>query len=251
MPDKKEPQFFSSFWSKGLCWYEGLFDRSGQKTAIGEASMTYTYPEFRSVIAGRIASVLPDVKLIYVVRNPVDRAYSHYLYYRFHSGAESRDFETALVSDNIYIQTSDYMSWINTYLKRFDPEKILLVLFEEWILDQYATLSNIASFIGVNSDEFAGGTPIHTNSSYVPRSRFASSVSQRFLRSSLRRVVEGRLPHKIRPVLRNSWRAVLGKRGSIPTMREDTREYLGGVFEESVSRLEDYWERDLRAWRGL
>lgn len=77
MSPKKEIDFFDvdKNFEKGLDWYERYFEGYTGQKAIGEASPLYMYLE---KVPKRIAKVIPDVKLIFILRNPVDRAYSHY-----------------------------------------------------------------------------------------------------------------------------------------------------------------------------
>src|SRR6266568_8270036 len=91
MPDMKEPMFFveKKNWSKGLDWYRGLFDDAGEAVAIGEASQPYTMAHSFPGVPGRIVSLIPDVKIIYVLRHPVERMRSHYLHDRV-IGTETR-----------------------------------------------------------------------------------------------------------------------------------------------------------------
>ena len=81
MPDYREPGFFVAEmnWPRGPGWYESPFAGAGDAIAHGEASPTYTmYPYFDGV-PERIANVMPDVKLICVLRDPVERMRSMYV----------------------------------------------------------------------------------------------------------------------------------------------------------------------------
>ena len=81
MPSVKAPEFFveEANWRRGVDWYRRMFAGAPpDAVAIGEASNAYTkHPRYRGV-PKRVASVLPDVRLIYVVRDPVARMRSHY-----------------------------------------------------------------------------------------------------------------------------------------------------------------------------
>ena len=92
MPEQKELNFFldeyagrpidppeERNWSRGLTWYERQFAGAEDERAVGEASANYTrYPTYPGV-AERIAKIVPEMKLIYLMRNPIDRVLSHYL----------------------------------------------------------------------------------------------------------------------------------------------------------------------------
>ena len=102
MPERKELNFFldeyagppidppeERNWSRGITWYERQFAGAERERAVGEASANYSrYPTYPGV-AERIAEVVPQMKLIYLMRNPIDRVLSHYLH-DFANGREQR-----------------------------------------------------------------------------------------------------------------------------------------------------------------
>ena len=82
MSSPKEPCFFSDdeIYVKGVDWYSSLFSSAKPDQACGEASTRYSpYPQYTEA-APRMAELLPHVKLIYIMRHPVDRAYSHHVH---------------------------------------------------------------------------------------------------------------------------------------------------------------------------
>ncbi len=145
----KEPEFFSndSVYVRGLDWYKTLFDGAGALQICGEASTRYTRWPHTADAPKRIFDVLPSPKLIYIMRHPVERAYSHYVH-------EMRDgitttFEQALRNTDI-LDTSIYMVQINRFLRFFPRERFLFVLFDDLIQDSSATLRQIQRFLGIN-----------------------------------------------------------------------------------------------------
>jgi len=100
MAADKEPNFFIEqlTWSKGLDWYRSLFADAGQAKAVGEASTMYSdFPESAGA-AARMAGVIPDAKLVYVVREPIARMKSLYSWY-VQAGFETRSITEALLLD--------------------------------------------------------------------------------------------------------------------------------------------------------
>jgi len=110
MPQLKAPEFFAeaSNWHRGVDWYRRQFAGAGAEVlAIGEASNVYTkYPRYMDVPA-RIAGHIPDARLIYVVRDPVERIRSHYRT-RVAEGTESTPFDVAVFENPIYLDYSRY-----------------------------------------------------------------------------------------------------------------------------------------------
>jgi hypothetical protein len=98
----KELHFFDNKFSEGVGWYRRCFSKGkrvfGQRTITGEASPSYL---FDPQVPERMAQIIPDARLIALLRNPVDRAYSHYQM-EVRRGKEARSFEEA---------TQEEMSW--------------------------------------------------------------------------------------------------------------------------------------------
>lgn len=76
----KEPNFLSDecVYSKGWEWYQSLFEEGANKKARGEASVSYTLEEYESIVIDRISQHLPDIRIIYIARNPFKRLESVY-----------------------------------------------------------------------------------------------------------------------------------------------------------------------------
>lgn len=79
IPRAKEIHYFDVHFEKGPEWYKRKFSGAKKEHAVGEATQSYMYLDY---VPPRIASLLPDARLIAILRNPVDRAYSHYWFHR-------------------------------------------------------------------------------------------------------------------------------------------------------------------------
>ena len=153
MSETKELHYFVAEKNlrRGLGWYERQFRQAGQAIAVGEASTDYTkYPLFRGV-PERIAKLIPGVRLIYVLRNPLERIRSHYLH-DVARGKERRWIGDAVSGNEHYLAPSRYALQIEEYLEHFPREQLLLVTSEDLRNDRRATLRRVHDFIGVNSD---------------------------------------------------------------------------------------------------
>ncbi len=147
----KEPKFFvkERGWERGLLWYEGLFDTAGAAKARGEFSTDYTCFPIYSGVPARMASLVPDVKLIYLMRNPLERMRSAYAYGLW-QGTETRTIGEALRVDARYHIQSQYALQIEQYADRFSPSQMLFVTSEDLRQQRRETMSRIFSFIGVD-----------------------------------------------------------------------------------------------------
>lgn len=136
LPPMKEPHFFSrdEVWQRGQPWYLDLFPEAPGKL-VGEASTTYTNPDHCQEAAARMASVVPDARLVYVLRQPVERMRSHYRHAVLR-GEERRPLAEVLSDpDNRYLQRSLYHHCLAPYLKVFDHSQICVVRFEDLVSD--------------------------------------------------------------------------------------------------------------------
>ncbi|HYY79159.1 MAG TPA: sulfotransferase [Actinomycetes bacterium] len=152
MPPEKELHFFATpeRWGRGRDWYEARFAAAADgAVAVGEASPTYAmYPEFAAV-PERVAALLPDARLLYTVRHPIERMRSHYLH-QVRRGREHAPIERALVADPRYLDTSRYALQLERYLDRFPAERLLVITAEELRDDRVATVGRALEFLGAD-----------------------------------------------------------------------------------------------------
>jgi len=149
----KEPTFFSDHgpgrWSRGLDWYASLFsDRQGER-AVGEASTSYTKAPHHAGVPDRIARVLPDVKLIYMVRDPIDQIVSHYRQLVFFNGLRC-SFQDAVRHEGVLIDTARYATQLQPYRDRFSAARIRIVPFERYVRDPVREARRLCRFLGVD-----------------------------------------------------------------------------------------------------
>jgi hypothetical protein len=133
MAHPKETRFFSDLWSNGLDWYLAKFAGARPDQVLGEASQSYTSPEFAADAARRMAEIVPEARLIYVIRQPIDRLRSHYRW-EAQRARESRPLREAIREPgNPYVGHSCYYQCLSPYIERFPRERILVVRFEDLV----------------------------------------------------------------------------------------------------------------------
>lgn len=151
LPAVKEPDFFvrAERWRRGLGWYAGLFDDAPPELLTGEASASYTNPKLCRLAAGRISATLPDVRLIYLLRSPIERLRSHYRH-ELQRGRERRPFGDALRDPlNPYVPRSLYFNCLEPYIELFSRDQICVVRFEDLIDEKAAGWSQVLRHLGV------------------------------------------------------------------------------------------------------
>lgn len=230
MPEVKELMFFDPRhnWRRGVGWYAERFAGAGpQHVALGEASTSYTKFPIVQGVPARIASVLPDVRLIYVLRHPIERMRSQYLYL-VSRGKERRPIERALIEDPYYLDVSRYAMQIEQYLPYFDAERFLFLDSRDLAERRIEALQRVFRFLGVDE------------------SRVPPSVDREFFRS-----VDRRMPSPLARAGRSvPGLAPLARRLPGP-VRRLARRFPGSRLDVERARIPaDLWRRledELRA----
>ena len=149
MSQPKEPNFFSDDenYVKGLAWYGSFFQKAGGADLCGESSTHYTkLPAYPGTVE-RMRRVLPEVKLIYVMRHPIDRLISHYIHERL-AGTITVGLEEAIEEHAELIDYGLYHMQLEPFLNVYGRENILPVFFWRLARMPQRELERIYSFIG-------------------------------------------------------------------------------------------------------
>jgi Sulfotransferase domain len=247
MSRPKELNFFVAElnWDLGPDWYASHFDRAAP--VRGESSPHYTnLPRFEGV-AGRMGDLLgDDARVVYMVRDPIDRMLSHYLH-NVGGGYESRPLEQALTDpDSAYVARSRYAMQAKPFLDRFGAERLLIISREELGRGREQTMRSVYEFAGVAADftseqfdrewetgsgKSAGGFKLMDRAVRLPGLRALDRNFDR-LPESLRWMVE-RLVH-------DPETGAAAK----PELAPDLRARLAGLLREDVAELERNAGRD-------
>ena len=163
-PGAPEPKFFlvDDEYRKGLEYYsQKYFAKAGGRQAVGEKSTNYLES---SVAASRIREAVPAVKLVFAIRNPLERAYSNYLWSR-KNGLETLSFEEAVEKEETreaqyalahrysrpfsYVSRGMYAELLKPYFDLFTLEQLKVVFLEEIEARTKATLDDLCRYLGV------------------------------------------------------------------------------------------------------
>lgn len=159
MCEPKEPGYFVEELNldKGEDWYLSLFKDAGDAEIIGESSTHYSKFPVHKNVAERIAAFSPDSRLVYVMRDPLERALSQY-WFSIDSSAkrpvndiymERRPILTAFKEDNSYTDFSDYALQLRQYLDYYPRENIYTLTFESLISDPAIETKKLLEWLGV------------------------------------------------------------------------------------------------------
>jgi hypothetical protein len=243
MPEEKELHFFVAerHWGRGRGWYEAQFTEATGAVAVGEASPTYSmHPEF-SGVPDRVAELLPEVRLVYCVRHPVERMRSHYLH-ELEKGRERAPIERALAADPRYLNTSRYGMQLEQYLARFPAEQLLIITAEQLRRDRTATVGRVLRFLGVDPD-WPDSRLLDAEFHRTSGKRVRRPLAEAALRVPGTRAVTRLAP---RPVRRLASRRVdAGRNGAIPAALEAR---LRAELRDDVGRLRAHLGDGFDGW---
>ncbi len=243
MSKPKELNFFieERNWPLGQEWYRQQFDARAK--VRGESSPNYTaYPQHLGV-PERMRSVLPDAKLVYVVRDPLDRIAAHWVH-NYAKRREKGDLAATLTHANAsYVARSQYHMQLQRYLAQYPFEQILVIEQEELRSAPLETLRRIFEFTGVDP----GFTHPHfgVQRHETSRKTRASRLAMRLERLS------GTRPGRVVP--KNLWLAIDQKLSRRPPIeRPDVRGAVGPevlrVLREDAEQLRELTGRRFARW---
>jgi hypothetical protein len=193
----KETHFFSVHFDRGLDWYRSKFEFTDEhilldaSTSYSGANLDPSRPEGIQVdVAKRIHDLRPDAKLIYILRDPVERTVSAYWHHVRYS-AERRPIRQAVSESPVYIWRGQYHRQLQRYLDYFDRDDILILDFRELQRDPAAVAGAAIEFLGLPSADvsFRLDEPKHRGFQYTALGRAlhqAFGDNAAFIRSARR-----------------------------------------------------------------
>jgi hypothetical protein len=249
--EPKELNFFSVSrdWRRDLANYEKHF-KIGKNKIYFEASPTYTflpggysqgawdkkYPIRNFRVWDDIYDYNPDMKLIYLVRHPIDRIISSYVHH-YNRGFTNLGIEEAILKDRLFIDVTRYYTQINPYIKKFGRNNVLLIDFDDFVHSRKVVLQKVSDFIGIDFNLFAGYENTHFNAS--SKKEWRHHKLDRF-------DLAMRAARKIAPSL---YYRFLGKPGiSKPRLSLEFQAMIKNMLAVEIKALEILMDKDLSHW---
>jgi hypothetical protein len=235
-----------------LAWYRAFFRDAPTDAMLGEDSTSYL-PSARA--AARIRELLPDVKLIFLLRDPAARTYSQY-WHDLRVGRVVDDFERTLrFAPGTLIQRSLYREQVARYLDLFPAAQLSFLLFEDLVREPDVTLERVIDFLGLKPLPRAGDSDIHRNPARVPRSIRLQLLRNRLFRDRAAARFQGFLPGTAarstvkERAIRGRWaRFALRQDRRPPPMRPDIHRFLDELFVHENAGLHELTGLDLTPW---
>jgi hypothetical protein len=260
MSPVKEPNFFSSQEQENAAdavtnigTYQDLFRGGSGKKALGEASHSYLY-EPRA--AADIKRYVPEAKLIAILRNPIDRAYSHFLH-MVRTGMEPLDdFAQALREEEVrihkertfqdYIGRGLYYNQLKRYFETFPREQVRVYLYEDLSGAPLSTVQDAFRFLEVD-DSFVPDVSLRRNVSGQPKYKTLDGLLRR--QSRIKHAAKIYLPARMRWRLSKAFDDLKTRNlAEPPPVQSKVRRQLIGVYREDILQVQELIHRDLSGW---
>ena len=263
MSTPKEPEFFArdDRYGLGVDWYTSLFSQAKANQVCGEGSTKYTrFPLFRES-APRMFQLLPHAKLIYIMRNPVDQAYSYYVQ-RIKTAQNTKtqlevreSFEETIEKEPFFLSMSNYMQQIERYLEFYSRNSFLFLLIEDLIEDTANTLRKVCKFVGVNDQidlieaNLIAANQAKTHVEWFIRSRTTAPLKKIPGVASAASLFPQSVRDNAYMILEKSpFNKVAKEKHLPPPMLPETRQMLLQKFQEPNQKLAEFLNRDLSHW---
>ena len=220
----KEPHFFSmdEQYRKGWAWYQSCFSHCQGKLAVGDASTSYSRIRYHPNTVKRILLHIPEVKIIYMVRHPLERIESAYIE-RLVSIDASHAYPSinhAVQAEPMMIDSSRYWEVFNHYRQFIDEERIKIVWFEEFIGNTVDTFHDICRFLDIDDTIIIQADDRYQNS----REQVLGNTDREL--------------HGNHPLINTSWDA-------------EVRTWLLNQIRDDNSRFLDYFGKPSDYWGDL
>jgi sulfotransferase family protein len=228
---------------KTLDNYTLLFEGVEREKAIGEASPSYLSSP---TAAENIQRHNPDIKLIAILRDPAQRAFSRHIQLLRDRKDTPKEFMNILRSNDwrtrMYTSPGFYHKCLLPFINRFPKEQLKIFLYEDLTRDPTTLLLNIFEYLEVST----GFTPDFTkkwNVSGIPRSQLLHKMvwkQPEWVRSIVKPVLSSKAKDKIRTLAHKN----LEK----PQLDDEAKRHLISIYRDDILQLQDYIDRDLSTW---
>lgn len=238
----KETDFFSSArdWRRELGRYHALFAEEGEGVRV-EASPSYTFFPHRNLrIWDDLYEYNPELKLVYLVRDPADRLVSAYRH-SLARGYTRASLERFVLEDPLALDVTRYYTQIAPFVERFGREHVLIMRFVDVARTPATALRRVGELVGVDMGDVDSVTPVHANASVADPERAPLPLGGPLGRALRRRLMPWRRK------LAGRFRASSGRTAFTPEFHAA----LLRLLDREIGALEALMERDLSAWRAI
>ena len=250
VPPAKDVAFFSDYYDRGVDWYAEFFEAATpEHRAIGEIAVTYLLnPETMQ----RIADVLPDVRILVGVRNPIERAWSAYTYLVKNNravGSFSEEIRKSPDEAAWVIRAGQYDRCLTDLDRILDGNDVSIFVFDDLQNDPASLSKELYAALGVDDTfDFQNASRNFLPAS-TPRYRWLATFAGRSAIKARRMGLTNFVGHvKSSPLVQKFLYKPIEKR-SAPTMSDEDWAFLAELYEPDIRHLEKRLQRDFSHWR--
>jgi hypothetical protein len=248
MSERKELDFFAAErnWSRGLAWYQSQF--SGHSEVLGESSPCYSRHPVHAGVPERMASIVPDAKLIYLVRDPLERTISDFSFSRRVVGRPGPGPDESLgdLDRSPYVASSRYAMQLELYLEHYPLERILVVDRADLAASRTETMQRIFSFLEVD----AGFDSAHFAAEYNALQADGLRTGARAAARMLDRVIGGNRARRLRASIPRAAQRPFTRPRNVPAveLNEGLRLRLEECLGNDADRLRELTGQAFSTW---
>lgn len=239
---RKEVAYFDLFYERGPEWYARFFRAIPAGVLAGESTPEYMH---HAQAPARIERDLPSTRLIAILRDPLDRAYSEWGHQAMRF-AEPRTFEEYVRDEPAVLDKSRYAQQLRQFARAHADGRLHVIILEEALQDPHTELRRLGEFLGVDPTGFSADAGRKMNETYRPR--FARGFAL------ARTISDGLRAHGLDRVANLAQRAgvrrMFGSHGRFPDMTAAQRAALAEFHADVCADMEATLGRPLDAWRN-
>ena len=268
LPELKEPFYFSfgnekptytdARFNSKVIWkteeYVALFKNAKTSQLIGDASTSYLYTAEKTIqnVKSLYKEKASDLKIIVILRNPAERAFSHYTHL-IRNGIEKLEFSEAIAPQNIEQRSKEMWGFDYTGYGLYGAQmevfknffKHILVLDYEELAQPNLMMEKIYTFLDIKNPVKVE-EKIEANPSGVPKSKFVTALirSKRF-----KKIIKQITPSKALPIFQKMKDSLLKKSIVKPKISEQDNQYLREFFRKDIEKLERILNKNFNSWK--
>lgn len=248
----KKGKFYHNKIIKDPKIYFSIYDEVKEEKIIADSSPSYLWDK---QAAKRIQADFPGAKIIILLRNPVERAFSQFLMDLKDGNQTEENFKQALLNDSkiqpktwgvahLYKEIGLYHDQVKRYLDIFGREQVKIIIYEEFVKDTGKHLSDICTFLNINTTciDSIDYNKVY-NSYVVPKGRMSKFILKYKNKFGLSKLL---VPKFLREYLNNK---ILFKEEKKPALKLQDKLYLNKIFSSDIIKLENLLQKDLNVWK--
>jgi len=227
--------------------YLKLFKFAKGKKCIGEISNSYMYSKYA---AENIKKDFPAMKIVMILRQPAERAYSHYLA-NLRDGRTTLSFREEVEQDDakeqhgwsishLYYELGIYSEQIKKFQNLFPAHQLKIFLFDDLKKDNVALARELFNFLGIDPDVKINYNEKFNEARIPKNAGFVKLITQLGIKRKLFRLIP--------KALQKSTKEAFFKSGSVPKMSLEDRQWMTARYKNSILELEVILQRDLNNW---